>query len=186
MKLYHGSIYSSRSFELMNCAETKDFGLGFYLTDSFICAQKRATGVAEIANQKSCRTVNYKVLSYVISKDTMRKKFKVLEFRKATLGWLDLIVGFRTDEKYEVPYDIIMGPVLEARSGVIIAVECSYQYDCSSGKLGMYVKERKEILKNLIDKKAVGTVGLQYCFKTERALDYLTECSFRRSPVCKI
>lgn len=187
MKLYHGSIHNSRSFELMNCAENKDFGLGLYLTDSFICAQRRAVELAKIDSQKSGKTVSDKVVSYEVNIDTMKKKFKLLKFSKATVEWLDLITGFRTNDKYDVPYDIIIGPVLEARAGVILAVECDDQYDCSSGKLGLRVKDRKKILGELINKKAIDTDRLQYCFKTERAFDYLDECRFRRSsPICKM
>lgn len=180
MELYHGSIYDIRRIKLTNSAGTKDFGPGFYTTDLFIHAENRALGLAGKYNKRSGVTVNSYVYTYTINKDTLRKYFRVLEFRKATLDWLDLIVGFRINEKYRVPYDYIIGPTADAGARSILASRCFNHYDLDSGKLWLSIEDKKDIIKDLLPKKPVATMGLQYCFKTQRALDFINTCHVRR------
>lgn len=183
MELYHGSIYDIRRIKLMNSAGNKDFGPGFYTTDLRVHAENRALGQAERYNKRSGVTVNRYVYTYTVNKDILRRYFKILEFRKETTEWLDLIVGFRINEKYRLPYDIIIGPTADASARGILASRCFNHYDLDSGKLWLSRESKKGIIKDLLPKKAEATMGLQYCFKTQRVIDFLNNCHVRRELV---
>lgn len=159
--LFHGTIYNFSVPDLSKCRDRKDFGRGFYLAEDI--NQSRA--IANKAYIYGGSGVQKFIYSYSIDISKMRKlEFNIHEFREANVAWLDYIISNRMLLSQD-DYDIVIGPTADANT----QIEVAKFYD----KYGMTADIR--IKQMFIQKIKPSVYGRQYCFKTQRAVDYLND-----------
>lgn len=90
----------------------------------------------------------------------------ILEFKTNNWEWAKFIMNNRNKEDtFLHHYDIVIGPVADSRVDPIIR---DYKRECKTDYL---LKENLAVLGNLL--KYPGQTYMQYCFCTEKSLQYL-------------
>jgi hypothetical protein len=117
--LFHGSTVQVRDIDLSMGADKKDFGKGFYMTDSRIQAERFVFTKAKRYNLK---TGFVSVFEY-----THNPKVLIRNFDKPDGEWLSFILEKRgfINVKNEAPYgakifDVVIGPVANDAVGVVL------------------------------------------------------------------
>ena len=152
MILYHGSNISIDKIDLDKSKPYKDFGKGFYLSESETQAQ-------EMANFKSILlggdpvVTEFEFDESVMVNSTLRVKV----FEDYTEEQADFVFANREGEFAE-QYDIIYGPIADDRIGLQIR-------KLKDGNI-----DKEEFLNRL---KYIKGVTYQYFFGTEAAIKYL-------------
>jgi hypothetical protein len=152
--LFHGTVHFFENPDLSKCKDRKDFGRGFYLSDDINHSKSLAKG----------RLMNPTVKSYLYSyrvdiEDAIKYGLNVHKFDRPNYEWLDYISNNRTLQTVE-EYDIVIGPTADAAAQKIIMNYCVS--DRSN-------KDKDNAIRELNALK----YGTQYCFKTEKAIEYL-------------
>ena len=154
MILFHGTNTDIETIDLSRSLNHKDFGKGFYLTDSRETAIRMATKKAHLFGGKAT------LIIYEFDESALHSDLKVRVFpEKATVEWF-VFVDANRDRKNKLPlhdYDIIVGPI--ADDGVVVQITGYHQ--------NIYTAE--EAAKGLQDK----FLDQQYYFGSEKALRYL-------------
>ena len=154
MILFHGTNTDIETIDLSRSLNHKDFGKGFYLTDSRETAIRMATKKTRLFGGKAT------LISYEFDEAALHSDLKVKVFpEKATVEWF-LFVDANRDRENQQPihdYDIIIGPI--ADDGVVVQI--------TRFRESIYTAE--EAAKGLQDK----FLDQQYYFGTEKALRYL-------------
>lgn len=154
MILYHGTNTDIESIDLSRSLNHKDFGKGFYLTDSRETAIRMAIKKTRLFGGKAT------LIIYEFDESALHSDLKVKVFpEKATVEWF-LFVDANRDRENQLPihdYDIIIGPI--ADDGVVVQI--------TRFRESIYTAE--EAAKGLQDK----FLDQQYYFGTEKALRYL-------------
>lgn len=151
MELYHGSNVEVRNPRIIPSDRRLDFGTGFYLTSSYIQAEKWAK--LTTARRETGKQV-------ITVYDFDQRALQILNiqiFDKADISWLKYTSSNRTNEFASDDYDIVIGPVANDRTSPVIAAYFSGIYD------------EEETIKRLLPQR----LRDQYAFKTEAALKYL-------------
>ena len=153
MILFHGTNTDIEKIDLSRSLNHKDFGKGFYLTDSRVTAIRMATKKARLFGGKAI------LIIYEFDEAALHSDLKVKVFPEKTVEWF-LFVDANRDRENQLPihdYDIIVGPI--ADDGVVVQI--------TSYRQNIYTAE--EAAKGLQDK----FLDQQYYFGTEKALRYL-------------
>ena len=154
MILFHGTNTDIETIDLSRSLNHKDFGKGFYLTDSRETAIRMATKKANLFGGKAT------LISYEFDEAALHSDLKVKVFpEKATVEWF-LFVDANRDRENQQPihdYDIIVGPI--ADDGVVIQI--------TNYRQNIFTAEQAAI--GLQDK----FLDQQYYFGSEKALRYL-------------
>lgn len=166
MKLYHGSKnVNLRSFEpKYNSFGTRDFGDGIYFTSDFqkaierSCKDSKRGAVYEIDINFEESGLNIKCFENDC--DDLYYLFYICR-----IGLPELAVDFVDDfEKY----DVITGPVLcgtNEKGGIYRYVDIAEQFN--NGDITFKdLRTKTKLFGNFFD---------QWCFKTERAIEYINE-----------
>ncbi len=156
MILFHGTNTDIEKIDLSRSLNHKDFGKGFYLTDSRETAIRMATKKARIFGGKAT------LIIYEFDEAALQSDLKVKVFpEKASVEWF-VFVDANRDRKNKLPlhdYDIIVGPI--ADDGVVMQITRYHE--------NIYSAE--EAAKSLQDKY----LDQQYYFGSKKALRYLTK-----------
>ena len=154
MILFHGTNTDIETIDLSRSLNHKDFGKGFYLTDSRETAIRMATKKAHLFGGKAT------LISYEFDESALHSDLRVKVFpEKATVEWFVFIDANR-DRKNKLPlhdYDIIVGPI--ADDGVVVQI--------TNYRQNIFTAEQAAI--GLQDK----FLDQQYYFGSEKALRYL-------------
>ena len=154
MILFHGTNIDIETIDLSRSLNHKDFGKGFYLTDSRETAIRMATKKAHLFGGKAT------LISYEFDESALHSDLKVKVFpEKATVEWF-VFVDANRDRKNKLPlhdYDIIVGPI--ADDGVVMQI--------TNYRQNIFTAEQAAI--GLQDK----FLDQQYYFGSEKALRYL-------------
>lgn len=154
MILFHGTNTDIETIDLSRSLNHKDFGKGFYLTDSRETAIRMATKKTRLFGGKAT------LISYEFDEAALHSDLKVKVFpEKATVEWF-LFVDANRDRENQLPihdYDIIIGPI--ADDGVVVQI--------TNYRQNIFTAEQAAI--GLQDK----FLDQQYYFGTEKALRYL-------------
>lgn len=153
MILYHGSYLEIPNPDLKHSRANVDFGLGFYTTPLYEQAEKWC-------NKFKRRNKNGFISCYSFD-ETTYNHLNVLRFDAYSEEWFDFILNCRS-ERDTTDYDIVIGGV--ANDKVFNTVELFFD--------GLIDK------KEAINRLRYEQPNLQICFRTEKALAYLT---FERS-----
>lgn len=151
---FHGTNIDIETIDLSRSLNHKDFGKGFYLTDSRETAIRMATKKARLFGGKAT------LISYEFDESALHSDLKVKVFpEKATVEWF-VFVDANRDRKNKLPlhdYDIIVGPI--ADDGVVVQI--------TNYRQNIFTAEQAAI--GLQDK----FLDQQYYFGSEKALRYL-------------
>ena len=154
MILFHGTNTDIEKIDLSRSLNHKDFGKGFYLTDSRETAIRMATKKARLFGGKAT------LILYEFDEAALHSDLKVKVFpEKATVEWF-LFVDANRDRENQQPihdYDIIVGPI--ADDGVVVQI--------TNYRQNIFTAEQAAI--GLQDK----FLDQQYYFGSEKALRYL-------------
>lgn len=154
MILFHGTNTDIETIDLSCSLKHKDFGKGFYLTDSRETAIRMATKKARLFGGKAT------LILYEFDEAALHSDLKVKVFpEKATVEWF-LFVDANRDRENQQPihdYDIIVGPI--ADDGVVVQI--------TNYRQNIFTAEQAAI--GLQDK----FLDQQYYFGSEKALRYL-------------
>lgn len=154
MILFHGTNTDIENIDLSRSLNHKDFGKGFYLTDSRETAIRMATKKARLFGGKAT------LIIYEFDESALHSDLKVKVFpEKATVEWF-VFVDANRDRENKLPihdYDIIVGPI--ADDGVVVQI--------TRYRENIYTAE--QAAKGLQDK----FLDQQYYFGSEKALRYL-------------
>jgi hypothetical protein len=158
LSLYHGSTAAVPKVDLACGRSDVDFGQGFYLTTLYDQARRwaerryiRARDAHAIVNEYAYDTDN---------------DLQILRFDGYSEEWLDFVVGNRRSEARPliVTYDVVIGNV--ADDDVVNAID-RYIAQLEKGQVTRNTKLA------LLDELRFACPNDQYCFKTERALEFL-------------
>ena len=154
MILFHGTNTDIETIVLSRSLNHKDFGKGFYLTDSRETAIRMASKKARLFGGKAT------LISYEFDETALHSDLKVKVFpEKATVEWF-LFVDANRDRESQQPihdYDIVIGPI--ADDGVVLQI--------TNYRENIYTPEQAAAA--LQDKY----LDQQYYFGTEKALRFI-------------
>lgn len=154
MILFHGTNTDIETIDLSRSLKHKDFGKGFYLTDSRETAIRMATKKARLFGGQAT------LISYEFDESALHADLKVKVFpEKATVEWF-LFVDANRDRESQQPvhgYDIVIGPI--ADDGVVLQI--------TNYRENIYTPEQAATA--LQDKY----LDQQYYFGTEKALRFI-------------
>lgn len=153
MIIYHGGFSEIQKPEILEPKRTLDFGAGFYATTSFEQAKKWAATKKDRFHFQNAIVNSYEFDKTVFQNSELNCKI----FEKADEEWLDFVVSNRQNINFSYNYDVVFGAV--ANDNVYASINLYEQ-----GFLG-----KKELLEELRTWKYVD----QFCFHTEKALNYL-------------
>ena len=155
MILYHGSNTSFDQIDLTKSLPNKDFGKGFYLSDTYEQAEEMAKFKVVISGSNVI-VQSYHTEDSILDDDSLKIKI----FKEYTQEWAEFILANRNNNS-EVPvhdYDIVYGPI-------------------ANDKVGMQIRKYKdgsinfeEFLHRLQYMKGI---TFQYFFGTDKAINKL-------------
>ncbi len=155
MILYHGSNTSFDQIDLTKSLPNKDFGKGFYLSDTYEQAEEMAKFKVVISGGNVI-VQSYHTEDSILDDDSLKIKI----FKEYTQEWAEFILANRNNNS-EVPvhdYDIVYGPI-------------------ANDKVGMQIRKYKdgsinfeEFLHRLQYMKGI---TFQYFFGTDKAINKL-------------
>ena len=153
MKLYHGSNVRIKAIDLEQSKPFKDFGKGFYLSDT-------ETQAMDMAKFKSSISGNEPVVTgFEFDADGLiSSNLKTQRFETYSDEWLDFIIANREGKEVD-QYDFVYGPIADDKVGF---------------QLRRYKDElidKNELLERL---KYMKGITFQYFFGSEEAIKYLT------------
>lgn len=153
--LYHGTNQSFDAIDLAKGLPNKDFGRGFYMTDSLECARK-------IALQRVDRLGGAPTVLVYAFDDT--KALAVKKYQSPTREWALFVRANRRDEvdardhNRDNRYDLVIGPIANDKLSLQFRLFDKGMISLDDFVNGLTFKQ----------------VYLQYSFHTHRAIDCLT------------
>ena len=154
MILYHGSNMNIDKIDLEMSKPNKDFGKGFYLSES----EEQAM---EMANFKSVLLGGEPIVTkFEFDVEMMKNsELSVKVFEEYSEEWADFVFANREGHEVE-QYDIVYGPIANDKVGLQIR------------KLKDGSIDKAEFLNRL---KYMKGITFQYYFGTEKAIKYLSK-----------
>ena len=156
--LYHGSYTEVSKIDLLKSYPKKDFGLGFYTTQSKIQAEK-------FAKIKSAR--NNKLFGFVsVFEFSDKADLKIKKFDKPDINWLNFVLENRgfSNKIHENDFDIIIGAVADDIVGLVLNQLIIGTYGEANST------EAKQTAIRLLD---VEKLYNQVLFRTQKSIDAL-------------
>ena len=112
--LYHGTTHDFKEIDVNKGKPFKDFGQGFYLTETYEHARNLAVRnrrIEEIRLRAIGDDAKLSVFVYVYEFDiTQMDKLNVKRFHSADREWLKFIIANRMNKTRQHNYDIVIGP----------------------------------------------------------------------------
>lgn len=154
MKLFHETNIDFDNIDLKMSKPNKDFGQGFYLSDTRQQAEELAMARVELTGG------NPVVIEYDFDEELLHdKSLKVKLFEEYTEDWANFILINRNSTNGHIhDYDIVFGPIANDRVGRQLWRYRNHDIDMST------------LVKNL---KFMKGITFQYFFGTERAIKHL-------------
>lgn len=153
MILYHGSNISFETIDLDKSKPYKDFGKGFYLSDSYEQAEEMAK-FKVVTFGGSVVVKQYEVNDSILYDETLNVKI----FTEYSKEWAEFVLANRKSEKSIHNYDIVYGPIANDKVGLQIR-------KLQDGSINF-----EEFLYRL---KYMKGITFQYFFGTKRAINKL-------------
>lgn len=154
MKLFHGTNIDFDNIDLKMSKPNKDFGQGFYLSDTRQQAEELAMARVELTGGSPV------VIEYDFDEKLLHdESLKVKLFEEYTEDWANFILSNRNSTNGNIhDYDIVFGPIANDRVGRQLWRYRNHDIDMST------------LVKNL---KFMKGITFQYFFGTERAIKHL-------------
>ncbi|MBQ8968508.1 MAG: DUF3990 domain-containing protein [Bacteroidaceae bacterium] len=154
MILYHGSNVEFAEIDLMKSKPNKDFGQGFYLSDTYVQAMDMAKVKVE-----QLETGAPIVMTYEIKEEDL-SLLRVLRFNNYSEEWAKFILLNRNNSTHQPvhDYDVVIGPIANDRVGA---------------QLWKYENRMIDLPTLVNNLRYMKGVTIQYFFGTERAIKML-------------
>ena len=117
MKLYHGSIVAVEVPRILRSAVGRDFGCGFYTTDSREQAEWWALRRRRTARRNGRIDAQGIVSVYEIDIEAARRSLAFKDFSDASMDWLELVPSCRSGRGFSHPYDVVTGKIADDSVG---------------------------------------------------------------------
>jgi hypothetical protein len=117
--VYHGSTSLIDSIDVTKGKPFKDFGRGFYVTESKSHASNLAIRNKRIEMERFGRLCEAYLYTYEIDM-TELSGFKIKRFPNADFEWLQFILSNRKARDREHDYDVVIGPTANDDTMVVI------------------------------------------------------------------
>ena len=117
--IYHGSTSLFETIDITKGKPYKDFGRGFYVTESFSHARSIAVRTKRLEKERSGGKFPAYVYSYALDMDKV-KDFKIKEFSVADLDWMRFVLSNRSVHDKSHSYDIIIGPTANDDTSIVL------------------------------------------------------------------
>ncbi len=151
MKLYHGSNVVVTNPQIFESDRRLDFGTGFYLTTSYVQAQRWAVLMAK---RRSLGEACVSIFDYDENSESV---LNVLKFENANVDWIRFVSANRKKLPLQSEFDIVFGPVANDKTMSVIMLYFAGIYT-------EYEAIERLLPQNLED---------QVVFKSEKSLRYL-------------
>lgn len=151
MIIYYGSNVEVRNPIIIQSEKGKDFGCAFYLTPIKDQAERMAKRKQRIKNGSEA------IVSIFEYDESSIKDFKYKKFIKPDLEWLEMIIKYRNNPKYNHGYDIVEGKIA----------------DDSVGETILFVIEGIIKKEDAIERLRFQKINSQIAFCTEKSLKVL-------------
>jgi hypothetical protein len=111
--LYHGTTHDLAEIDVTRGKPFKDFGQGFYATQSYehavsIAERNRQIELERYNELDTRRDVQIYVYSYSLQQSDL-DKLNVKRFDSPDTDWVDFVVRHRSDSKARHGYDLVIG-----------------------------------------------------------------------------
>ena len=111
--LYHGTIYSIESVNVLMGKPYKDFGMGFYTSRDKEHAQRMALRNREIElsrkKMKDTNKINSWLNTYEFDLHNLNS-LNIKEFKTADREWMRFVIMNRSNKERRHDYDLVIGP----------------------------------------------------------------------------
>jgi hypothetical protein len=164
LELYHGTTHDFKEIDVSRGKPFKDFGQGFYLTESFDRARNialRNRKIEEGRLRKIGNTTQLPVFVYAYELDLLvMNKLYVKRFDTADREWLKFVIANRMNRACQHKYDIVIGPTAndDTRTSIRTAINAANGAILSDSALDFLI----EILEP-------NNLPAQYYFGTDKA-----------------
>jgi len=167
--LYHGTIYDFATIDVRKGKPFKDFGQGFYATQSHESAINMSLRNRDIELRRLNRRGDMReVISWLYSYELDESKLSSLNvkiFERADKDWVRFVVLNRTNEQRQHLYDVVIGPTANDAT-----MRTSQLY--MAGEFGDV--DSNEAIEFFLSRIRVDLLPKQFYFGTQRAADSLT------------
>lgn len=156
MILYHGSNVEIPNIDLQKSKPNKDFGRGFYLTESLSQALDMAQTKTDQLEFGSPTIMTYKLNEQCLNDGSLHVK----RFVDYSEEWAQFILANRNNPNSKCihTYDVVIGPIADDRVGVQL------------WKYSNQLIDLPTLVKNL---KYMKGITIQYFFGTEQSIKQL-------------
>ena len=151
MILYHGSTENIEKPVIRTSLSSRDFGAGFYCTDIREQAEKWALRQGRIRKKQAILNM------YEFNTDSAHQTLNYKMFSDYAIEWLELVINCRKNPLYKHEYDIVYGKIANDDVGETVQA----------------VVNGLMPLDYALQKLKFMPANNQYCFCTERSLDFL-------------
>jgi len=151
MILYHGGTDIIEKPVIRLQSAGRDFGMGFYCTDIRSQAEKWAKRQGRIRKLSAVLNV------YEFDADRAKSNLNIKMFGDYSQEWLDLVVNGRKEPQFNHGFDIVYGKIANDDVGETVqaVVDGLMPFDFALQKLSFMPSNN------------------QYCFCTEKSLEYI-------------
>jgi len=163
--VYHGSTFLFDNIEFNKGKPYKDFGKGFYVTKNRNHAINLAMRNKLIESKRGNSDVQAYLYTFEFNLDGVNN-FKVKEFNKANLEWIQFVIANRKSRERTHEYEIVMGPTANDDTMSVI----NAYLDELFGEIGSNIA-----LEALINRIKPDALPYQIYFASEEATKLLTQ-----------
>jgi len=163
--VYHGTTSLIDTIDVTKGKPYKDFGRGFYVTESKYHAENLALRNKRIDKERFGKTCEAYIYTYKLNLTDL-SGFNVKEFHNADYEWLQFVISNRRLRNHIHDYDVVIGPTANDDTMVVI----NAYLDALYGEIGQE-EALKTLLRNIMPDKLPG----QIFFSTNKAADVLIQ-----------
>jgi len=168
LTLYHGTTHDFKKIDVQRGKPFKDFGKGFYLTESYEHARNLAVRnrrIEETRLRVKGDETELPVFVYVYELDLSEMtKLNVKRFNTADIDWLKFIIANRMNHTRQHDYDVVIGPTAndDTRTSIRTVMNAANGAILSDAALNL-----------LIEMLEPNNLPEQYYFGTNKAAELL-------------
>jgi hypothetical protein len=166
VKLYHGTIYDFIDIDIYKGKYYKDFGQGFYATQSYdhalsIAERNRFIELERLSAYGKTDNVSLYVYEYKFSMDDIKNLY-IKIFKSVTSDWVNFVIRNRTEKNINNGYDLVIGATANDNTRITIL---NYQFG-AYGNPGS-----PKAIKYFIKQIKADKLPIQWMFATEKSVN---------------
>lgn len=163
--VYHGTTSLIDVIDVTKGKPYKDFGRGFYVTESKSHATTLALRNKRIENERFGKTYKAYIYTYELNLSDL-SGYNIKEFSNADYNWLQFVIANRRLQNHTHDYDVVIGPTANDDTMVVI----NAYLDALYGEIG-----QEDALRTLLRNIMPGKLPGQIFFSNNNAAGVLTQ-----------